>query len=226
VRRDNLNFKRATRLHNRPNWPQDHEMQSVRLRYLRRPELPLDTVQLARYLIGKFIVHETRAGRLSGRIVETEAYPIGDPAAHAFRGQTPRNGSMFLARGHSYVYYIYGSSFMLNVSSERRGVGGGVLLRAIEPRDGIGVMERLRGTTRLIDLARGPGRLAEALGVDRELDGMDLCSPGPLRLAEATQQCGRIGRSVRIGLTRAADRVLRFYERGSPFVSGPKALRG
>jgi len=201
-------------------------MGSTRLRYLRRVELPLDTIQLARYLIGKCIVHETRAGRLSGRIVETEAYPIGDPAAHSFRGQTPRNGSMFLARGHAYVYFIYGSSFMLNVSSERRGVGGGVLLRAFEPRDGIGVMERLRGTTRLIDLARGPGRLAEALGVDRELDGMDLCSSGPLRLARATEKGGRIGRSVRIGLTRAADRVLRFYERGSSFVSGPKALRG
>lgn len=201
-------------------------MGSTRLRYLRRAELPLDTVQLARYLIGKFIVHETRAGRLSGRIVETEAYPIGDPAAHSFRGQTPRNRSMFLARGHAYVYFIYGSSFMLNVSSERRGVGGGVLLRAIEPREGIGVMERLRRTTRLIDLARGPGRLAEALGVDRELDGMDLCGPGPLRLAEAMEKGGRIGTSVRIGLTRAADRVLRFYERGSPFVSGPKVLRG
>lgn len=200
-------------------------MTPTRLRYLRRVELPPDTVQLARYLIGKFIVHDIRAGRLSGRIVETEAYPIGDPAAHSFRGQTPRNGSMFLARGHSYVYFIYGSSFMLNVSSERRGVGGGVLLRAIEPRDGIAIMERLRGTTRLNDLARGPGRLAEALGVDRELDGMDLCVPGPLRLAEAMEKGGRIGKSVRIGLTRAADRVLRFYERDSPFVSGSKAMR-
>lgn len=201
-------------------------MESTRLRYLRRADLPLDTVQLARFLVGKFIVHDTRAGRLSGRIVETEAYPIGDPAAHSFRGQTPRNGSMFLARGHSYVYFIYGSSFMLNVSSERRGVGGGVLLRALEPREGIAAMERLRGTNRLYDLARGPGRLAEALGIDRQHDGLDLCAPGALRLAAAMEQGGRIGRSVRIGLTRAANRVLRFYERGSPFVSGPKTLRG
>ena len=97
----------------------------------------MDTVKLARYLIGKVVVHDVAAGRLSGRIVETEAYPIGDPAGHAFRGKTPRNSSLFLGRGHAYVYFVYGSSFMLNVTSEVRGVGGGVLLRALEPLEGI-----------------------------------------------------------------------------------------
>src|SRR6202453_969613 len=86
-------------------------------RRLRRAELPVDAVKLARYLIGKVVVHDVAAGRLSGRIVETEAYPIGDPAGHAFRGQTPRNGSLFLGRGYAYVYFTYGSSFMLNVTS-------------------------------------------------------------------------------------------------------------
>lgn len=199
-------------------------MGSSRLRYLRRAELPVDTVELARFLIGKFVVHDTRGGRLSGRIVETEAYPIGDPAAHSYRGQTPRNRSMFLKRGHAYVYFIYGTSHALNVSGEFPGVGGAVLVRAIEPREGIEQMQRRRGATRKIDLTRGPGRLAQALGIDRAFDGLDLCSPGPLRLAANAEKPGRIGTSVRIGLTRAAHRVLRFYERGNVFVSGPKRL--
>src|SRR5271168_5425740 len=92
-----------------------------RLRRLRRAELPVDTVKLARYLIGKVAVHDTDAGRLSGRIVETEAYPIGDAAGHAFRGETRRNRSLFLERGHAYVYFAYGSSFLLNVTSEAAG---------------------------------------------------------------------------------------------------------
>src|SRR5579863_65629 len=107
------------------------------LRRLRRAELPVDTVELARFLIGKVVVHDTGGGRLSGRIVETEAYPVGDSASHAFRGETAHNHSMFLARGHAHVYFTYGSSFMLNVTSEVKGIGAGVLLRALEPIDGI-----------------------------------------------------------------------------------------
>jgi DNA-3-methyladenine glycosylase len=196
-----------------------------RLRRLRRAELPVNTVKLARYLIGKVVVHDVATGRLSGRIVETEAYPIGDSAGHAFRGQTPRNASLFLARGHAYVYFVYGSSFMLNVTSEARGVGGGALLRALEPLEGIDLMECSRAATRLIDLARGPGRLAEAMRIDLGQNGLDLCAAGPLWLAAAVRNIGSIGKSVRIGLTRNVDRRLRFYERGNPYVSGPKRLR-
>ena len=185
----------------------------------------MDAVQLARYLIGKVVVHDDAAGRLSGRIVETEAYPIGDPAGHAFRGKTPRNRSLFLGRGHAYVYFVYGSSFMLNVTSEVRGAGGGVLLRALEPIEGIDLMQRSRATARLIDLARGPGRLAEAMRIDLRQDGLDLCAAGPLWLAATAQNTGAIGKSVRIGLTRNVDRRWRFYERGNPYVSGPKRLR-
>ena len=196
-----------------------------RLRRLRRTELPVDTVKLACYLIGKVVVHDIAGGRLSGRIVETEAYPIGDSAGHAFRGKTARNNSLFLGRGHAYVYFVYGSSFMLNVTSEVRGIGGGVLLRALEPLEGIELMQGSRGAPRLIDLARGPGRLTEAMQIDFKQDSADLCAAGPLWLAATAQETGAIGKSVRIGLTHNVDRPWRFYERGNPYVSGPKRLR-
>src|SRR4051812_199223 len=100
--------------------------ETIPLRRLHRAELPMNTLELARYLIGKVVVHDTHGGRLSGRIVEAEAYPLGDSAGHAFRGETGRNASLFLGRGHAYVYFTYGSSFMLNVTSEVVGVGAGV----------------------------------------------------------------------------------------------------
>ena len=92
---------------------------------------------------------------------------------------TPRNRALFLERGHAYVYLAYGISFMLNVSSEAPGVGAGVLIRAIEPTDGIAIMQRNRGIERARDLARGPGRLCSALAIDRRLDGIDLCQARP-----------------------------------------------
>src|SRR5271154_2486073 len=137
---------------------------------------------MARFLIGKMLVRTLAEGVAGGRIVETEAYGIGDLAGHAYRGMTPRTRTLFLERGHAYVYLAYGTSFMLNVSSEKPGVGAGVLIRAIEPTFGIAIMERNRGSDRARDLARGPGRLCAALGIDRRLDGIDLCQAGPLWL--------------------------------------------
>ena len=164
---------------------------SRRIRRLRRSELPADTIGLARYLIGKTLVHDLPQGRLSGRIVETEAYPVGDAAGHAFRGETPGIRSLFLRRGHAYVYFTYGSCFMMNVSSEESGVGAGVLLRALEPLEGLRFMERRRGTHHLHDLARGPGRLAQAMDIDKRLDGVDLCADGHLWLGDAIRRSGR-----------------------------------
>jgi DNA-3-methyladenine glycosylase len=180
---------------------------------LPRPELPVDTISLARYLIGKILVRETAEGVASGRIVETEAYVVGDAAGHAYRGMTPRNRSLFLERGHGYVYLVYGSAYMLNVSSERAGIGAGVLIRALEPRDGIEIMQRNRQMDRVRDLARGPGKLTAALRVDRRLDGLDLCRKGPLWLGPGGQEPFEIGQSVRIGIARDAHRLLRFYVR-------------
>jgi DNA-3-methyladenine glycosylase len=191
---------------------------------LARADLPVDTAALARYLIGKLVVRALPKGVASGRIVETEAYIIGDAAGHAYRGMTASNRSLFLERGHAYVYLAYGVSWMLNVSSETPGVGAGVLIRALEPIEGIAIMARNRGTERLRDLTRGPGRLAQALSIDRSLDGLDLTRKGPLWLARDDHDAGEIGKSVRIGITREAERVLRFYVRASPYVSGLKSL--
>jgi DNA-3-methyladenine glycosylase len=191
---------------------------------LDRSELPIDTISLARYLIGKVVVRQLPEGVASGRIVETEAYVVGDAAGHAYRGITPRNRSLFLQRGHAYVYLAYGISYMLNVSSEIPGIGAGVLIRALEPLEGIPIMQVNRGIERVRDLARGPGRLAAALRIDRSLDGLDLCREGPLWLGRGDHESGEIGESIRIGISRDAHRVLRFYLRGSPFVSGPRSL--
>jgi DNA-3-methyladenine glycosylase len=189
-----------------------------------RSELPLDTVELARYLIGKVVVRVTPEGLLSGRVVETEAYPVGDAAGHAYRGETIRNRTLFLDHGYAYVYLAYGLSYMLNVSSEAAGVGAGVLIRALEPLEGVTTMQRNRGVQNLRDLARGPGRLTAAFDIDRRLDGVDLCRMGPLWIARDLRDALEMGTSTRIGLSREAERLLRFYARGDRFVSGPKAL--
>jgi DNA-3-methyladenine glycosylase len=195
------------------------------IRRLRRSELPANTLKLARYLIGKTLVHDSPQGRMSGRIVETEAYPIGDAAGHAFRGETPSIRSLFLERGRSYVYFTYGSCFMMNVSAEKARVGAGVLLRALEPLEGIALMEQHRGTQCLVDLTRGPGRLAKAMNIDKRFDGVDLCAEGPLWLGASWRRTGAVGISIRIGITREVGRLYRFYERGNACVSGPKRLQ-
>jgi DNA-3-methyladenine glycosylase len=193
-------------------------------RRLGRSELPHETVALARALIGKTLVHEVPQARLALRIVETEAYPVGDRAGHAFVGQTRRNAPLFRAFGHAYVYLGYGVSWLLNISSEADGVGAGVLLRAGEPLEGAAEMIRRRGRERLTDLASGPGKLCMAMGIAKTQDGLDYFGGGPLWLGEMVRPVGEIGVSVRIGITKDAERPLRFYERGNPFVSGPKRL--
>jgi DNA-3-methyladenine glycosylase len=184
----------------------------------------VDTIELARYLVGKTLVHDLATGRLSGCIVEVEGYPPGDPAGHAFRGKTPSNQTLFLGRGYCYVYFTYGSSFMVNVTSEEPGIGAGVLLRALEPLEGIKTMQRFRKTTRILDIARGPGRLARAMQIDKRYDGTDLCAAGPLWLGTPARPIGAVGSSTRIGLTREVNRKRRFFESGNPYVSGPRSL--
>ena len=194
-----------------------------KIRRLKRKELPGDTIAMAKFLIGCTLVHDVGGERLAGRIVETEAYLTGDAASHAYRGLTKRNPSMFLARGHAYVYISYGVWPMLNVSSMEKGVGEAVLIRALEPLEGIEAMRRT-ATERKYDIARGPGRLARAMRVTLAHDGADLCGTGPLYLGAPLHRTAPISVSTRIGITKDADRMLRFFEQGSPYVSGPKIL--
>jgi DNA-3-methyladenine glycosylase len=194
------------------------------IRPLRRDDLPVDTIALARFMIGKYLVHDLPEGRISGRIVETEAYPLGDSTSHAFIGRRPHNGSMFLAPGHAYVRLTYGLSYMLNMSAEAPEVGAGILFRAIEPLEGLPLMEARRPGVPLRDLARGPGRLTMALGIGQAFDGRDLCTGRGLWIGVIEKQATSIGVTTRIGLSREMHRPLRFFEPGNAFVSGPRKL--
>ena len=195
---------------------------------LRRSELPQDAAELARFLIGKTLVRELRRNgetrRILARIVETEAYVPGDAAAHSFIGQTARNRSLFLERGHAYVYFCYGMHYMLNVSAEAEGTGAGVLFRAAEPLEGAERMQGFRTARDPRKIASGPGRLARAMHVKRTLDGLDITHVGPLWIAAPLRPVGEIAISVRIGITKEAHRPLRFFERGNPAVSGPRHM--
>jgi DNA-3-methyladenine glycosylase len=195
-----------------------------RVERIDRPSVPHDPVTLARWLLGKVLVSQLRGTELSGRIVETEAYLPGDAACHAYRGITARNRSLFLEPGHAYVYLCYGTSFMLNVSSDPAGVGSGVLLRALQPLSGIERMRRGREHVRLADIARGPGRLAAAMQINRSHDGLDLFAGPRLWIGSDEYEVDEIGISVRIGLTKAADERLRFFIAGSPHLSGARLL--
>ena len=204
--------------------PAFEAMPMRKLRALDAADLPPGTVALAKYLLGKVLVRDGIDGRLTGRIVETEAYPPGDDAGHARSGHTARNASLFLARGHVYVYRAYGISMMLNISSEEAGNGAGVLIRAVEPLSGIDVMRRRRGIEDVYRLTSGPGRLTQAFDIDLKLDGTPYAAGNALWLGDDGSGTPKIGRSVRIGITRNAEKPWRFFIRGNRWVSGPAKL--
>lgn len=191
---------------------------------LHRDDLPIDTAELARFMVGKYLVRDLAHGRIAGRLVEVEAYPVGDSTSYAYIGRRPYNAAMFLERGHAHVRLTYGSAWMFNMSSETVDVGAGILFRALEPIEGIDEMAALRPGVPLRDLARGPGRLSQALGVGAAFDGVDLCLGHGLWIGRIEEPARPVGVTTRIGLSREMDRPLRFYELGSRFVSGPRRL--
>jgi DNA-3-methyladenine glycosylase len=205
------------------------------IRPLRREFFARDPRKVARELLGKVLVRNSPAGQkaaLTARVVEVEAY-LGedDPAAHTFAGRTLRNEVLFGPPGYAYVYFIYGNHYCLNVSCEPEGQAGGVLFRALEPLTGIEQMAQARGVAMhssrdLRLLTSGPGRLAEAFGITRVRDnGCDLTSAeSSLWIGDDGYHPKRVSRSARIGITKAADRKLRYTLDGNPFVSGPKGL--
>lgn len=191
-----------------------------------------DPRRVARELLGKVLVRREGRKCLAGRIVEVEAYlGEGDPASHSYAGRTQRNGVLFGPPGNSYVYFIYGNHYLFNVSCLPDGVAGGVLFRALEPLAGIEEMARLRdieihGPRSLRELTSGPGRLAEAFGITRERDNeKDLASAkSDLFIADDGSHPRKILVTARIGITKAAERPLRYLIAGNPFVSGPKVV--
>ena len=174
---------------------------------------------VARALLGCYLVHDAPPGRTAGRIVEVEAY-LGprDPASHAYR-RTSRSEVMWGRPGTAYVYFSYGAHACMNVVTEAEGRAGAVLLRALEPVEGLALMRRRRGTDDLRLLASGPGRLTQALGVTLDLNRSDLVT-GPLYVARGVPPAA-IARTPRIGISAAADRRWRFVVRGSPALSRP-----
>ena len=179
-----------------------------------------DTLHLVPDILGKVLVRKLRGKALAGRIVEVEAYIGDDPASHAARGMTMRNKVMFEDGGVSYVYFTYGMHFCFNIVTERKGFPAALLVRAMEPLCGIAEMKKRRGTDDLRNLANGPAKLCQAMGIDRELNGEKLTG-GRLFIADDGYiiDVKRIGRSTRIGIRVGTDSKWRFFLKGSEFLS-------
>jgi DNA-3-methyladenine glycosylase len=181
------------------------------------------SVIVARAVLGRVLVFDAPSGRLAGRIVEVEAYGgANDPASHAHRGRTERNAVMFGEPGHAYVYFTYGMHFCMNLVTAAVGRPSAVLLRALEPLEGLDFMRKRRGPVREEALARGPGNLARAFGLNRSHDGADLVR-GPIWVSREPARRGglRVATLPRVGIRLARSRRWRFALAGHPSVSGP-----
>ncbi|QHT66634.1 DNA-3-methyladenine glycosylase [Rhodocytophaga rosea] len=182
-----------------------------------------DTISVAKQLLGAYLVHESEWGITSGRIVETEAYLWGDPACHAYRRKTTRNAMMFGPPGNAYVYQIYGLHECINVVTAPVGVGEAVLIRALQPIEGIELMQQRRGMAEIKKLCNGPGKLVQAMGITRSMDGISLLTSACYILSPATlpeyQQPFEMVTTTRIGITQGADLPYRYYIAKNPHVS-------
>ena len=177
------------------------------------------TLQVAKELLGKYLVFKRDGNTLSGKIVETEAY-IGqsDKASHASRGKTKRNEVMFGPAGHAYIYFTYGMYHCLNFVTEKDNFPAAVLIRALEPKDGIEIMKKNRKTDVIENLTNGPGKVCMALGLDRKMNGIDLCSD-ILYVEDRNEKKGKIISTSRVGINAGKDKKWRFYIKDNKFVS-------
>lgn len=176
-----------------------------------------DAIIGARSLLGWKLVHESADGMTSGYIVETEAYSMEDPASHAYAGKTLRNAAMFQEAGTIYVYFTYGMHYCVNIVTGEKGYGQAVLLRALQPVDGLELMQRRRGVADTKQLANGPAKLVRAMGITKEHDGTHVGN-GSVRLEPGVTP-HEIVQTTRIGIKKAVDQPWRFYIAGNQFVS-------
>lgn len=181
-----------------------------------------DAVTVANDLIGKIICRKWGSTMLKGMIVETEAYTgKNDPASHSFIGKTTRNAPMFEDGGISYVYFTYGNHFCFNVVTGLKDTGNAVLIRGVEPLEGIEIMMNNRNTTNIYNLTNGPGKFTKAFGINREQNAADLVNGEEIFLLESKSGINfKIIKSKRIGITKNTEKLYRFYIKDNPFVSG------
>ncbi|HEY7125415.1 MAG TPA: DNA-3-methyladenine glycosylase [Ktedonobacterales bacterium] len=190
---------------------------------LTQPFYEQPTLELARALLGKTLLHASPAGLSGGVIVEVEAYICAiDPAAHGYLKMTPRTRVMYGPPGRAYIYFTYGMHWALNISSEPDGTGAAVLLRAIQPTVGLDLIRQRRGEAMpLRDLSRGPGRICAALGLGKDENGLSFMGETLwLEDEPALPPDAVIATSTRIGITKATELPWRFYLAGNPYVSG------
>jgi DNA-3-methyladenine glycosylase len=179
---------------------------------------------VARALLGKILIRRAGSKTLAGRIVETEAYTSDDPASHAFRGRTERNRALFGEVGRAYIYQTHGLNFCLNVVAKRGKPAGGVLIRALEPLEGVERMRKSRKLSVPRRLASGPGNLTRAMRIDMRFYGTDLTKAGPLFIADDGAARPKVRRTVRVGVTAARAKRWRFVVDGSPFITRPRLI--
>lgn len=175
--------------------------------------------ELANSLLGCELVHTTGEGTTAGIIVETESYHETDEASHSYKYRSARNDIMFGPPGHTYVYFTYGMHWCFNVVAEKEGIGAGVLIRALEPTQGIDLMQKRRGRNKLHELCSGPAKLVQAMGISKADYGRPLYR-GNLYITKAGIRDFNIAFGPRIGISKAKDKPWRFWIKDNPFVSG------
>lgn len=180
------------------------------------------TLEVAKNLLGCILISKNKEGITIGKIVETESYLQNDPSSHSYNGKTLRNSPMFNSPGHAYVYFTYGMYFCFNVSTNKKGIGEAVLIRALEPLEGIDLMKKRRKKEDLKELCNGPAKLVQALGITKEQNNLFLLDKNSsLVLCNGKKEKFEIIQTKRIGISKGIELPHRFYVKGSGFVSKP-----
>lgn len=178
-----------------------------------------NTVEVAKKLLGCFLVHKTKEGKCVGKIVETEAYLKDDPASHSFNGKTLRNEPMFGRAGTAYVYFTYGMHYCFNIVTNKKGIGEAVLIRALEPIEGIELMKKRRGISEIQNLCNGPAKLVQAMGITKAYNRADLLKGNLIIFRPKKREFFEIACGKRVGITRGKELEYRFWIKGNQFVS-------